>query len=367
MNVANPNIAAGQGLQPANGQFTHPSWTVKRGWSIINIDKKQFVPFEIPRNTKYVTTVRYVNGQYQEVQRAVLEPEEPPAAAHITSGHTAYDYSEVIWPLSEPVLLPLDEVAQYVKATAGYHSDTKGLHKLPYDIQLHIFNSVEDAGDATKLCVAHPTLLQVGYKRIAELAPERWAPWAGDRLLALPGKQEEPFWIDVRTAPPECLSSDDELMADIDVAGGFIPYLETYRRLERSYRCPDTLRDVVQKIPAFDLKASSIVNICHRPAETAYVVCNISKREYVRTLPGLETIPAAPGHPGDRGTCKNGLPLRVGSTIPSRIYCSSSNSGSWAGDRIVVHPQEVAQSTFEDWPQWKDVTRRGDPAISFVH
>ena len=72
------------------------------------------MPFEIPRTFKYVKTNEVIDGQHQEVQNVVQEPDEPPSATNIASGFTAYGYSEVIWPLSEPVLLPIDEVAGYV-------------------------------------------------------------------------------------------------------------------------------------------------------------------------------------------------------------------------------------------------------------
>ncbi|GJE90308.1 hypothetical protein PsYK624_064370 [Phanerochaete sordida] len=353
MNNANINIAVGP--QPAQEQALHPSWTVKRGWIIVNLDKKQFVPFDIPPEVRYQTSYQHVNGRYQEVRHAVQDLDDRrPSPRKIMS--VTHEYGEAIWPLSEPVLLPPDEVERYVQNNIVALPNKRGatepaglkIHELPYDVQVHIFDSIDNVADATKLCLSHPALLRAGYKRSVKLANERWASWAGDRLLGLPGQHDVQFWSDARRAPPDALSADHDLMADIEVAGGFIPYFKTFRRAERRSRCPHTIRDLVRQMPQYDWASSPSISFCHHPSEADYIVCNVTKREFARDVVTV-------------GAKISEMPLRVGRTIPVRICYGSEEAGSWAGDRVLVRPLENARAGFEDWDRWKDVTKLDFP------
>ncbi|GJE90299.1 hypothetical protein PsYK624_064280 [Phanerochaete sordida] len=387
-------LNAAAGPPAAQGQALFPSWLVKLGWVVyvrlrtircmsiliplhcvvsINIDKKQFVNFSMPVGKPTTLTVSMPNGQQVQHLLPPAVDDLQPSADRIASAAGRHD--EVIWPLSEPAVLPLDDVLRLIEqntptpaaAYSMHNRPPRGMHNLPSDVLLHIFDAIDNVGDATRLCLTHPELLCAGYKRVEELGKKRWAPWAGDRVLALPGKQDRTFWLDARTHTPGVLATDSDLRADITAAGGLAPYLETYARAAPFGRCPDTLRALAHKMPRFDWATSPALSVCCHPSDAAWLVCNLTRREYVRVAPartrdGQRSADALMQADATGDSVAADLPLRVGKSVANRIYASSGSAGAWAGHRVMIRRLEVAKVSFKDWAQWKDVTKDDDPA-----
>ncbi|EKM50166.1 uncharacterized protein PHACADRAFT_153587 [Phanerochaete carnosa HHB-10118-sp] len=276
------------------------------------------------------------------------------------------EFNDCVWPLTEPVMMPLEEMLPKRKLNSrqprlqmGKLDVARGILSMPVDVKLLIFDAIENLRDATALCLTNSDLLQVGQRRVERLSLQKWSTWSGDRIIGLPGQHDRHFWANPR---PSCLEADSDLAAEVEACGGFASYLEQYKPLQR-IRCPPSIREVTHDSKQFDWPRFGGVSVSHYPLDVPWVICNLSKREYVRMpLINLEEGTVGPKRESDSLWCKrSSLTLSVGRSVPDRICCGSDLEGSWAGDRMAISTLNTASGKYEDWAEWKDVTGRQDP------
>ena len=270
----------------------------------------------------------------------------------------------------------------------------KGLLHLPNELLLTIFEELEDPCDVACLCISNKLLLAIGLRKLHRALAAR--SWAGDRVILLgdgtsmndlpesilaDGGSRLFGCIDARR--PEGEDSDDDggdsisdysTRQDCLYDSACAQYTEVhyllhevnvpdyYARLERMWR---NRRDEGLFKAVMETKYK----------DSAYepkVLCNLSKRQYVREEP-LQKL--------SKELSKNATPmdedlLRVdlykvltirtlwstwgesGYTSPARY--PNVHRGVWAGDRFEVMPVESFKLPNGRWPpqrEWKDVTR----------
>ena len=163
-------------------------------------------------------------------------------------------------------------------------------------------------------------------------------------------------------------------MADIAEHDSFAAYLQgftAYRRVHRAL----SLRELRSQQTQFDWRRSGGIGMCHFPLDIPWVICNLSKHEYVR-MPMVMDIwnrdRQLTGNNFNRSkasvfTCRGDMPTYVGTSVPGRAVVSSTNKGQWAGDRMKICTLEAAKSEFIDWADWRDTTSMSlDPILKGV-
>lgn len=116
-------------------------------------------------------------------------------------------HTDVLWPLIEPFVLPMSKIIPQIKRkprniclrTTG-NSSTRGMHTLPLDVQLLIFEALDNLRDVTALCLTNSDLMIAGLRRVEKLSRFKWSTWLGDRIFGTSRAGRSEF---LGAAPPK--------------------------------------------------------------------------------------------------------------------------------------------------------------------
>ncbi|KZT10971.1 uncharacterized protein LAESUDRAFT_721389 [Laetiporus sulphureus 93-53] len=257
-------------------------------------------------------------------------------------------------------------------------SSALGSLNLAHEILYLIFGEIDDLRDAISLSLTNKTLSDIGEARVYELVCKVTAPWSGDRIICAGDYMQ---WDDL----PEGILSKSELREyrgrdededdadlneedDSDADGPTSLYDVRWQEPDvlkfgsvRGWELPQGLSSFERK--EFSRRSKPRYSIDISKDEThGWVLCNISKREYVRAsavaaLTGTSAKrPQGIGGPGRR---KIGL----GHVLITQICWSSDNSismyyegdlhrGRWAGDHLSI----TTMDRLDKHEAWKDAS-----------
>lgn len=243
-----------------------------------------------------------------------------------------------------------------------FKSPQSKLLKCPAEILSIVFEEVEELADAVCLCLADGHLFSIGFPRAVELQKLSIACWAEDRVICLGGYTKDDDYPEsiqpvvnayIKRWPPRKEEADyksyfSNLAWTRFTKNGFCTFVG-------EYRCED---DFDTDLSRPDASAYWDLFSPEYDSEQPWVLCNVSKGEYVRaeavaTLTGRE-------HKGPFIEA----PINLGHALLSRICWSSDPSismsydkdlhrGPWAGDRVAV----TALDRLKFGIEWKDVSK----------
>ena len=247
---------------------------------------------------------------------------------------------------------------------------------LPDDALLHIFDQIGSFRDATNLCLTNSRILSLGLRRIERLYRSTLAPWSGDRTIAVRAKfrlpRPEPSAgltphqsTHPSIAEPDVLCPGGALYAHFESQEPDRPagLLEGFTPFKPTSDPNASLFKVMHCSPGFKWQRFGGVFLYSYPVTVPWVMCNLTKREYLIARDIESHLPLrkkeAFGINRDelaaqmRGDHDSNLDVAL-----RNVYWSMDVHGPWAGDRISIVTLERAQSRYEDWPQWKEITRK---------
>ncbi|KAI0058875.1 hypothetical protein BV25DRAFT_1829624 [Artomyces pyxidatus] len=227
------------------------------------------------------------------------------------------------------------------QCTPGKLTTLGKLHQFPLEIIVAIFDQIDRLQGACSSCVANALLCTLGQRRLEEL-----------RSSARPQN---------RDLPPGLLTAKEfreaEAWAPEELGGESSLFSVASRAYDRGgFRFPDSsdlLHTFRAAVPRAELGKFEEM-ACIRPTyaeEKDWVLCNLSKKEYLTGLPA--NGPYVQGKTG------------LGAAVVSQIGWSSDAScgfkhdahfhkGPWAGDRFKI----TTMDRFPDVESWKDASER---------
>ena len=166
-------------------------------------------------------------------------------------------------------------------------------------------------------------------------------------MLILLGRWDDAFWS---KPVSEVLPNDAALFQDIAACGSFAAYLQTYTPCKRIHH-PTSLRELQSDRTRFDWRRFGGITLCHFPIDIPWVICNLSKCEYVRmpiimnrksrerlfTGDDTQDISTVFAH-------RTSMPSYVGASIIERAVVCSAAKGQWAGDRFKICTLEAVST-----------------------
>ncbi|KZT18857.1 hypothetical protein NEOLEDRAFT_1246212 [Neolentinus lepideus HHB14362 ss-1] len=256
--------------------------------------------------------------------------------------------------LLPPAIEPkLDELNDRIsrRATRSRLGGDLGRLNIPTELLYMIFSELDCLEDVACLCIANSALWVIGFARVLELVKKHPAPWEGQRLI---------FVGDYTEDLPDGLLKPEETQ-EFEKFSTF--YKFAYERYTESYRAygkwgfSRPLR--WNEREAFGLLAyPGILGYSGFEYSSSYyrdrkwLLCNLSKKEYVRSSKILDTVADA---------------IHLGDVLLSQIFCSTHPStsmcyegdlhrGAWAGDCFVVWSVEELEQHEKKDGTWKDVS-----------
>lgn len=223
---------------------------------------------------------------------------------------------------------------------------------------MHIFDTIDNLRDAISLCLTHSRLLSIGYTRVAELTLTTYAPWSGDRIIAVREDLTFDFIQNIKTRyrcdlpPPLCAGG--EIAEELRHTEGTVKSLSRYQTLKPKLPMV-SIRYIQTLSPSFDWSRFGGVSFADFPLDIAWVILNLSKCQYVRVS---YTPPRYASSSMSASTMsRDALLSAIDTSITDRICWSNRGQGSWAGDRITITTWDKAEKRYERWSDWVDVTR----------
>lgn len=236
---------------------------------------------------------------------------------------------------------------------------------LPGEILHFILDNITSFQDALFLTLANPLLEPFGHQRMYELICLCQQRWKGDRMICL-GDYARADDL------PEGLLSENELekLQDQDKQLGIYGFIhETYQQIEHSPKAYWTLPyHVWSCLPKRELKVYMSISpeepncdYIGKAKEHYWVLCNLTKQEYVREdsiAAHLNETPDGPLPPGSIGLGNVLLSLICWSSDPSisMHFNDDLTRGAWAGNRFEVTTLDRLSPPLASG-SWRDVSR----------
>ncbi|KAI0058873.1 hypothetical protein BV25DRAFT_1829623 [Artomyces pyxidatus] len=219
-----------------------------------------------------------------------------------------------------------------------------GYLSFPPEIILAIFDHVESLQDAVCLCLTNSLLWTIGQERVDLLLSQTIAPWAGDRIICIGDHSQS------NDMPPTARETGEQISVLSST------YETVLGPLDR--RPSDELQSRMTSAAWAKLRA----RMTEPPtwaADSAWVLCNLSKREFVLAEDIAKLTKRAAQGPFSPGG------VSLGTALLSRICWSSHGStamsyegnihrGVWAGDRFQITTTDRLERLKEAGP-WTDV------------
>ncbi|KAG8989067.1 hypothetical protein FRB94_014691 [Tulasnella sp. JGI-2019a] len=216
------------------------------------------------------------------------------------------------------------------------------LHDLPTDVVKLLFDSIDNLQDAICVGLTCKRLLELGLDRVNQLLSMTAAHWAGDRLICIGDYAKN------HDMPPGVLTDEEKAFLEDEGLNlyGYAGYFDEVHdnRWSHFLRGDTTF---VYRLSSVEIdQYREIVGTANDDVEDV-VLCNLSKREYLR-----QDAVKAHGR------------ARFGNFLLSRICWSSDGSvsmcykgdihrGIWAGDRFKITPINALEGGVDNW---KDVS-----------
>ncbi|KAI0690322.1 hypothetical protein BC835DRAFT_1417896 [Cytidiella melzeri] len=252
--------------------------------------------------------------------------------------------------------------AEYPRMAHCSSSPKSRLLRCPNEILLLVFQEIDELHNAASLALADGKLLKIGLRRIEELQRHVYCSWAGDRVLCIGDYTDDDDY------PDSVKNTVEVIMQNLRDHAEEYPYIHSFysaaaesaifRRFQESQQVRGVNKLGLElrrrREDASDLY-EALVSPNYPPVHE-WVLCNISKGEYVRQT-SIEAI---------NKNKKMDVTYDLGHALLSRICWSSDDSismpyknpsnplhrGSWAGDRFEVTTLDKLRPDIA----WRDVS-----------
>ncbi|KAI0683677.1 hypothetical protein BC835DRAFT_1423075 [Cytidiella melzeri] len=232
-------------------------------------------------------------------------------------------------------------------------SPNSRLLQCPDEIILLVFREIDQLSDAACFALADGKLFRIGLARIEELQRLLYSIWAGDRVLVIGDyTKDNDYPESVRDTVKEELQyyAEDEAEEDTNDDSRFHHLASEY--YDRPYRSENVWErhNVLKWNEDKDESNYKALVKQHYDHSSVWVLCNISKGEFVRKTSLKDFFWADLGH---------AMLSRICWSSDSSIAMSYENEknplhrGSWAGDRFEVTTMDRLRSDIE----WRDVSK----------
>ncbi|KDQ16576.1 hypothetical protein BOTBODRAFT_129935 [Botryobasidium botryosum FD-172 SS1] len=239
---------------------------------------------------------------------------------------------------------------------------------IPAELIRLIFREIDNFQDTFSLAHANTRLLDIGRDRVCALLRCTVAPWAGDRLICIGEEANSDDLPDGMLTATEMQQLESFTTKDCAewCEGDVVEPANLYFFADAKYRAP---KDYGYSSPGFTQRLSTSERVQYgrllksmhlSESDHPRILCNLSKREYVRlgAVAGLakDTL-AHPWFPGDRWKFGAALVSRIcWSSIPISDADSSTHRGVWAGDRFEITTLDTFPHCPDGEAGWKDVS-----------
>ncbi|KZT18847.1 hypothetical protein NEOLEDRAFT_1142825 [Neolentinus lepideus HHB14362 ss-1] len=252
-------------------------------------------------------------------------------------------------PVIEPDLDALnDEISR--RATRSRLGGDLGRLNISTELLRMIFSELDCLADVACLSIANSALWVIGFARVSELVRKHPTRWEGQRVICIGDYAED---LPEGLLKPEETQELEEFPTFYDFVCSC--YSERYRaswNLEFLRRLPRDEREAFELLAypgligefGFEYRDSYY-------RERKWLLCNLSKKEYVRSSKLLDTVADA---------------IHLGDVLLSQVCWSTDDStsmqyegdlhrGAWAGYRFTVRDVEEFEEHEKDGT-WKDVS-----------
>ncbi|KDQ11610.1 hypothetical protein BOTBODRAFT_189787 [Botryobasidium botryosum FD-172 SS1] len=237
-----------------------------------------------------------------------------------------------------------------------------GSLNLPTESLAMIFDEIDDFRDAFCLAYTNTHLLAAGQGRLCALLRVREAHWAGDRIVCISQStknQDLPKGMLTAAETQELLAFDAK--DDCENKDG---RTDLYRFAAGNYWRPRRSHnfeyfEFIRKLLPYEKECHNrLVEATGSFTSNDLVLCNLSKREYVR----LKALKAATGLPVDKPWLYNRV-HDLGMVLLTRICWmpvgswkhngGSWDKGEWAGDRFEITTVDAVDARIEKGEAWR--------------
>ena len=268
------------------------------------------------------------------------------------------------------------------RAISSNRRQTAKITKLPVEILDMIFSEVDDLRSIICLCLVHELLGAVGERHAHELILQVAGSWAGDRIMCVGANLlDHDFPPQLQSAAvawtKEAIAANEGSDNPYPVTAADILVCKCHQSTECI--CLSQVTSFVFNMPyirggfrgfneadrkKIDQLANRLYSIIGRERTALrkgkYVLCNLSKGEYVKTCP-MEALNERllAEHDISRGINPDHVLLSkicwssdANCSMPICLETDRMSRGPWAGDRIEVTTEDMMRHNID----WQDVT-----------